>query len=240
MGIRRMIIPVAALILMATAVRLPAEVFTLWPFRAGAADPAAVLQGRDLWTEPVILNGVRTELGIGLVEQNLRDCFEILKRLYPDARLRWNKQTLVMEIRDGQGRRQRLYLVALGGAPYPVVRFRLDLPETFPTPLPWPKDIPLPPDATPRQSLEFPGRDATFGQFATTLPPPQALAEMSTRLRAEGWSPTTAESGGTGLDGNGEIFFRPHPAAILILTLNGNADGGSTGAAYSRRLSRGP
>jgi hypothetical protein len=217
-----------------------AEVFTLWPFARGGTDPVSVLDGHDLWTEPVIVNGAQSGLGMGLVRQSLRDCFEILSRLYPEAHFRWNTNSLMMESRDEQGRRQRIFLVDLGGTPYGVMRFRIDLPASFEAQLPWPKELPMPTGATPRQSLEFPERDAQFGQFTTSLPPAQALSDLTAQLRANGWTPTTPEGAGSGLSGNGEIFFRAQPLSIMVVNLNETEGGGSLGAVYTRRCGSKP
>jgi hypothetical protein len=228
-----------ALLLPVLPLPAKAEVFSLWPFGHGSADPASVLDGRDLWTEPVIVNGVHTGLGLGLVRQSLHDCFEILSRLYPKARFRWNGNSLMMERRNEQGQRQRIFLVDLGGSPYRVMRFRIDLPASFEAQLPWPKGLPLPPDATPQQTLEFPDRDARYGQFTTSLPPAQALAELTARLRADGWNPVTPEDG-AGISGNGQIFLRAQPLSLMVVNLHASADGGSLGAVYSRRCGNNP
>jgi len=55
--------------------------------------------------------------------------------------------------------------------------------------------------------------------FKTSMDPSQALAEVSSSLKAQGWAPITGESS-PNYQGQGEMFLKKKPLSILLLNFS--------------------
>ena len=77
-----------------------AEVFTLAPFSGGGrGDPSEFLSPLDLWTEPVVINGVGGGLKISVLEIGLQICIDQLKLNFPEAKISRNDNSALLEIK---------------------------------------------------------------------------------------------------------------------------------------------
>ncbi len=214
---------------------LRAEVFTLAPFGgAGKGDAATFLHPLELWTEPVTINGLSTSLKLSLLEIGLDVSIAQLKENFPDAKLIRNGNSALVEIKDPDGRRKRIYLVELGGL-YPVVQFSMDLPSKIPDTPSWPKELPLPPDSTPLSTMEFPNRKTTYGYFKTTMPADLALNMISTQLSGEGWVPFGSHNN-PATSSKGDVFIRKKPMQMMTVSLSENEKGEVSGTIYLKPL----
>lgn len=222
---------------MMLTVSINAEVFTLWPFSKDekTGEGSGVLQPLELWTEPVIINGVSMGMKIGLLENDLRTSFAILRKLYPKAVKTWNANSLLMEIKKENGKAERLYLVELGGI-YPVIQFSIQLPEKIPASFSWPSELPLPSGAEPLNCIQFPKRKSSYGHFLSSFPVEQSLTMIRNSLEADGWKAVTKESASGGLSGRGETFMKVSPVRIMIVSFSETEDGKVKGSMYTRSI----
>jgi len=212
-----------------------ADVFTLAPFSgAGKGDPSDFLHPLDLWTEPVIMNGVASSLRICALETGLDISVEQIRGNYPDAKILKNGNSALIEFKDLDGGRKRIYLVELGGV-YPVLQFSMDLPGKIPETPAWPKELPLPSDSTPLSTMEFPERKSTFGFFRTSLPADAALGSMTMQLNAEGWQ-TFGSHNNQATPSKGDVFINKNPLRIMTVSFSENGKGEVSGAVYTRPL----
>lgn len=215
-----------------------AEVFTLWPFskgEKGGEELSGALQPVELWTEPVIINGVSVGMKIGLLENDLRTSFGLLHKLYPKAVKTWNANSLLMEIQKKDGKKERLYLVELGGI-YPVIQFSIQLPEKIPSSFSWPSELPLPAGAEPLSCIQFPKRKSSYGHFLSSFVLEQSLTMLRNELEADGWKAVTKESASGGLSGKGEMFMKTSPLSIMIVSFSESEDGTVKGSVYTRSI----
>ena len=214
---------------------LHAEVFTLAPFSgSGKGDPSDFLHPLNLWTEPVIINGVASSLKICALEIGLDISVDQLRKNYPDAKIMKNSNSALIEFKDPDGDRKRIYLVELGGV-YPVLQFSMDLPAKIPEAPAWPKELPLPPDSTPVSTMEFPERKSTYGFFRTSLPVDAAMGSVTMQLNAEGWQ-SFGSHNNPATPSKGDVFINKKPLRIMTVSFSENEKGEVGGSVYSKPL----
>ncbi len=234
--------------LLLTALSGFGKVYSLWPYGRGkssggsgsgggagsVSEIPAILGAIPLWTEPVIINGVKTELGLNLLNTGLAKCVFQLRTLFPKAKFRANSGSLLLEIKLANGWRRRCYLVSLPGAIYPVIMFTMDVPDKFPKKDFWPRNLPLPSGAVATEAMQFPNRNSAYGGFYVKAPKAQVVKEMTGALGSRGWTAVTGE--GTSSAGSGEFFYKNNPKSVCIMSLSEDGKGVTRGTLYTRPL----
>jgi len=229
-------------VLLLLAMPSPAEVFTLWPFGksggggGGAGELSRALSPLELWTESITINGIPGGLSMALVETDLKTSFDLLTRLYPNGKFRWNGNSVLVEVKNNDGSRLRLYLIDLGGTQYPCIQFTMELPARMPENFIWPNELPLPADATPLTSINFPERKAMYGHFSTSLRADQAVSDLGSQLQADGWKSVTGEHRSGRADIKGDVFIKKQPLGIVVIDFTELENGTSKGSIYRRIL----
>ena len=227
----------AILILAAAGLAFPlsAEVFSLWPFSSGGGggDLEDALKPVRLWSESVVVNGHSLELGISLIQNPLDVCYRNLRRLYPNARFAANSNSLLVELKQKNGIRRRLYLLSIEGV-YPTIEFTMDLPAEKLKPSHWPADFPLPPGSRPVTVMEFPKRNAVYGAFTSDFGIAQTLPNVASSLKNSGWNSVTNEHRDPS-SGTGEVFMKQPPPSLMIIGFTPTKNGGCLGTIYKRR-----
>lgn len=211
-----------------------AEVFTLAPFSGGKGSPSEFLSPLDLWTEPVVINGVGGGLEISVLDIGLQVCVDQLRRNFPDARISRNDNSALFEIKEKNGGRKRIYLIELGGV-YPVIQFSIDLPSKITDTPPWPHALPLPPDSKPVSTIEFPSRKATYGYFTTALSADEALRSIRLQIGAQGWRAFGSHDNPMN-PAKGDVFINKKPLRIMIVSFSENGNGEVYGAIYQKPI----
>ena len=220
-----------------------ADVFSLWPtmpsgksssWPGGAA--ADALNPKKLWTEPLVLNGVDSSMGIALVDSSFESCVFQLRSAYPKASFAGNGNSLLMEAKLESGRRMRLFVIQMPGI-YPVIQFTMEVPEKIPTSPKWPSTLPLPSGATPITVMEFPKRGSSYGFFSCPQSKEQASIEMKQQFVSSGWramGSDTNEKGGS----SGDVFIHSTPPEIAIVGVSTDEAGQTRGSVYSRKTGK--
>ncbi len=220
------------------ALPIRAEVFSLWPFSPGAkntaADPEEILAPAQMWTEKITVDGHDLHLGMALVNHSLKECYDVLKKHFPNASFAVNQNSMLMEQKKASGMRRRVFLLAIQGI-YPVIQFSMELPAERLKGADWPKEFPLPPGAKILTSMRFPERKAVYGAFSTGFDLRQTLPSLAAALKADGWKPLSGEHSDSAA-GTGEVFLKTGPDRLLIIGLQPEKNGGCTGSLYMRPL----
>lgn len=217
------------LIFLGSSSLLPAEVFTLAPFRGksdgpvGAADIFKAVNGAELWSEPVVVNGIRTQMNLRLLKNDIKECFLTFKQHFPGCVFRSSPGALMVEFKLKDGTLERLYLVQMGGA-YPVLQFAM----TFPGGIPehkreWPEELPITRVAEVENTISLTERNVTFGSFSTSLSGDAAMNEIRTDLAAKGW--TDLKQG---------VFIKDNPLSIMLVSFSGTEKGVTHGFILKR------
>ena len=223
------------ILLLLSSYAVMAEVFTLAPFSGdGKGDPSEFLSPLDLWTEPVVINGVSGALKISVLDIGLQICIDQLNRNFPDARISKNGNSALFEIKEKDGGRKRIYLIELGGV-YPVIQFSIELPSKIPDSPQWPHALPLPPDSKPVSTIEFPSRKANYGYFTTGLTADEALRSIRLQIGAEGWEAFGSHDNPMN-PGSGDVFISKKPLRIMIVSFSENENGEVKGAIYQKPI----
>lgn len=214
--------------LVLTLLPLRAEVFSLWPFGAsGAADgekneekiAAEFLSAKGFWSEPLRINGSEMTMKIALSDLRIDAVHAALPKLFPNAGVAGNADTLFLSIPRKDGSQARICLVQMPGM-NSLLMFSMELPKNRAKVCPeslWPKDFPIPADAKELNLIEFPLRNAAF---ATCSVPAEKTATVSTEiaaaLRSRGWTPS-GSGGENALGPNaGEVYLKSSPESILV------------------------
>jgi len=207
---------------------IKAEVFSLFPFSKGRAgtDAAKALGGVKLWSEPVVVNGMKTGMQLILLNRGLDEIIIFFRKQYPNALFRANKDSLLIEIKHKKNSLERIYLVKGKGA-YPVIQFSIILQNGLPKDIEWPRELPIPPSSSPELIIFLPERNVIYGTFTTLIPKKSAMSLVSSTLIADGW-----------LDWKQGVFIKKNPFSICMVSFSEDEDSGKTrGFILKRKLS---
>lgn len=213
-------------ILLAMAGELRAEVYLKGPrinrHTGGKGVPvqsfSELVDQRKLMTEKVICNGVRTEIHISLIMQNLAELLRELKLRYPDLKMNIRTGGVRFSIPLGKYYREQVLLVGGEGR---VTVFTMRLPVKMPSRPEWPADLPLPPGAEVDEVVQFSRRGSIYAAFSSAEP--GALNRVSTTLAAGGFVPVTREAERT--NGSGELFLNAGKRQMLLLSIGKDGTG---------------
>ncbi len=201
------------------------EIFSLWPNagKGGAGNPETALNPKNVWHEPVIINGVKLELNVGLIDMTGEDLAALLLKLFPTAKFATNSNTMLVIIKQADGSEKRLLLVLLGEN-IPVIQFSMTVPARLPENFSWPDCLPLPVDSTPVKYMYFSKRNAYYGEFKTGVAPALGLEEIARKIKHEGWAAAVKSTPG-GSSNTGEIFLKNNPRAVMLVNFDKNGSG---------------
>lgn len=212
------------LLLLAAPFCCQAEVYSLWPFGKGKSGSAAftapsdTLPTRRFWKEKVRVNGTDLVMDISIVDLPYDDAVAVLRKTFPGAVTARNASGFMLSLIEKDGKQKRVLLLSLAGA-NPTLQFSMDLPPRTGTAAQadWPKTIPLPAGAERLFVIHFPERKADFAScFMPGQTRPQVLADMASRLQAQGWNAASGEIADP-FRSSGEVFFKEKPMEILLL-----------------------
>ncbi len=208
-----------------------AQVFTLWPSGGGVSDNP--LEAEIFSTEPVIINGVRCEMKLGLVHQDIHNLVISIQENFRDAKVaaKGNNLLVMMPVQDGW---QQRYLYVSVRPGMPVLQVSMKIPEKIPDKFDWPRQLPILAHATPFRLMSFPKRQALYGAFRYDgTPTAVALEQMIAIASPDKWEPMAREETNLGR-ASGEILIRKNPPAIMLV--NFTQEG--VGFVYTRPLSK--
>lgn len=218
---------VFGLLFLACTIR--AEVFSLAPFskKGGAGIEASkALGGLKLWSEPIIVNGLKTGMQLTLMDRGFDEIIIFFKKKYPNAVFRANKDAVLIEIKHPDGSLERLYLVNTRGA-YPIIQFSMIFPQGLPKDLVWPEELPIPPSATLTSTILLPERNVVYGSFSTKLPKEAAQSVVWAKLVTDGWQ-----------DLKQGVFIKKEPFSIIMTSFSDEENGNTKGFVLKRNLGR--
>lgn len=213
-------------LLIAVALSLQAEVFTLWPSRGGGgrgrpSGAPGLLNPLEIMNEPVIVNGTALRLDVALIHDTLERCVLQLRSAYPDGRFDRNQDAVRVTIPDGK-KYFRLLLVKLGPE-LPVMQFSMELPAGFPGQIEWPAELPITADGKPLESVYYPKRRTWYGSFTTTQRPQAAVAELANKLSGAGWEPMSGSE--LTQAPSGLMMVRKAPPGIMVMNFSESGHG---------------
>ena len=242
---------VLAACLLAVPCVLRADVFSIWPFGGGAKagssdvsaesaeDTLATLVGAtQFWSEKVAVNGQNLTMKISMSDQPLSLVRSSVLKLFPDAQVAGNENSLLMRRPLADGGSQRIFLLQLRGM-YPLLQFTTVLPKDRVKECPrnlWPVEFPIVSGATNFQLMKFPNRGSSFGTYeiaSTEIAP--VMDDLVAKIRSKGWAPATMEHADL-FEGAGEVFMRKDPDALLLLGIVRDAAGSVQVSFYTRKL----
>ncbi len=220
----------AAILCSAAAMAALGEVYLkgpkIGPRAKGSAVPARafreLFEAKSLMSEPVVCNGVRTEMQVSLILRPLEELLAELRARYPDLQFNLRRGGVLFSIRLGARWRERVLLV---GGDNRVTVFTMRLPDPMPKLPAWPRTLPaLPDDAEADEIIEFSKSGGVYGSFSGAGP--GALSRMTADLAARGYAPVTREA--LSAHGKGELFL--NAAKQQMITISIGPDG--TGTMY--------
>lgn len=216
-----------ALTLFSFVIQLEAEVFSLAPFlkKGGAGIEASkALGGVKLWSEPIVVNGLKTGMQITLMDRGMDEVIIFFKRKYPNAVFRASRDAVLIEILHKEGLLERLYLVNSKGA-YPVIQFSMSFPKGLPKDIVWSQELPLPPSSIPKSTISLPERHVEYGTFTTLMPKKSAKSVISAKLISDGWQ-----------DLKQGVYIKKQPFSIFFVTFSENDSGETRGFVLKRKM----
>ena len=201
-----------AIILLFSAVVMNADVFTLAPYSGGKAWGADILGGQGLWSEPIVINGIKTSLSLKVLTIPFDDCLRILKQKVPKALFKVNGESILIEIKRNNGRHERVYIVKTDGV-YSAIQFSMELPLKMPKKPEWPSELPISPASKPITVISLPERDLLYGTYTSTMSPGRILNDAEATMTSKGWKPL----------GRG-VFLKEKPMRIIMINVSEDED----------------
>ncbi len=196
-----------------------AEVFTLWPKgRSRGQELDTFLKTTSLLNEPIYINGVKAELKLGLIARSLTEVLTMLKKKFPTAKLAAAGDSILVKQKLPNGWHKRLLLVYFGDF-FPILQISIALPPKPAKPSRWPDSLIKTSDGIPLRYIYFPKRKTWYGMFKTRMGPSQALAEISSSLKAQNWTPVTGEAS-PNYQGRGEMFMKKNASSIILINFS--------------------
>lgn len=211
------------LLLLFCSVSIRGDVFTFGPGKGGKPWGADLLGGSKLWTEPALINGIKSNVDLVLIKKELNECYTILKNRFPEAIFRFNSESLLIEIKREKGTIERIYLVNVGKGAFPVLQFSMEIPADMPKNPEWPDRLPLPPSSSPRTVIDLTGRGALYGAFDSLLSAEQIYADISSKMVTDGWTPM----------GKG-VFLKESPMRMVLISASDDENGKAHGFILKR------
>ena len=203
---------------------LHADVF-LFGGGGGKAWGSDLLGGTKLWSEPALINGVRSSVQLVLLKKQIDECYQILKHQFKDARFRFNKESILAEIKRENGNIERIYLVNMGEGEYPVLQFSMEVPAELPRNPRWPDDLPSLYDSEPVNVINLTDRGTLYASFRSSSTSEQILNQLDSSMLADGWSST----------GRG-TYLKDNPTRIVLISATEDEHGITHGFVLKRKL----
>lgn len=190
----------------------------------GKAWGADLLGGTKLWSEPAVINGVKSSVQLVLLQKQLDECYRILKQQFKDAKFRLNNEAILVEIQRENGNLERIYLVKVGQGAYPVLQFSMEIPPKLPEPE-WPNELPQLYDSEPVTVISLTNRGTLYGAFTSFVRSEQVLAQMDNSMLADGW-----KSMGRG------TYLKDNPTRIVLISASEGKNGKTHGFVLKRNI----
>ena len=191
--------------------RAKGQRFPVRPFRE-------LVDQKLLMTEPVVCNGVRTDMRVSLIHRTLEDLLRELRERYPDLKFNLRRGGVLFAIKLNERYRERVLLVGTNDR---VTVFTMRLPEPPPAVPAWPRELVLPDGAEPDEVISFPGRGSIYGSFSGA--DPGALNRAAAALAARGYVSVTRESESS--TGKGELFLNAAKQEMVTLSIGPDGTG---------------
>ena len=214
------------LLILTAALPLAAKVY--WP-GSGRGNSAAPRQSfaeesgaRHQMSEPVIFNGVSTEVKVFRLQRDLTGFLEELRRRFPALTIRESAGGTLLYWQKNPKWRERILLVATPGSDV-VTAFSIVLPEEMPPMPPLPEDMPPLPGAAVRELMKFPERNSTVVNFTFSGGRENALLQSESWLRSRGFVPLTGEIALPGA--KGEIYRNSKSGELFLISVSPDGSG---------------
>ena len=204
---------------------LHSEVFLFGGGRGGKAWGVDLLGGSKLWSEPAVINGVKSSVQLVLLKKQIDECYKILKNKFPNAKFRFNKESILVEIKRENGNLERIYLVNMGGA-YPVLQFSMEIPVNLPKNPRWPEELPALNNSIPVTVINLTNRGTLYGAFTSLSNSEQLVNEMDSNMLSDGW-----KSMGKG------VYLKDNPTRMVLISATDDKNGKAHGFVLKRNLS---
>ncbi len=203
-------------VIMVLALTAQARVFSLWPRTSGGGASDNPLEAREFSKEPVIINGVKLEMSLGLINMHQNDIIISIQQQFKNAKVAGGGANLLIMCPEEDGWQQRYLLIKIREG-LPVLQIAMRVPTKLPDKFDWPRQLPILPNAKPFRVMSFPQRNALYGAFTydhfTTA---EALDRISGTLNSEEWVPIGKEQANYGA-ASGEIFLRKSPSSVMLV-----------------------
>lgn len=202
---------------------------------------ASLLGSKKFWTEPISVNGQKLMMHIAVSDYTLEQIRASVKEAFPDAQVAGNVNSLLIRRVLKNGNTSRIYLLQMKGL-HSLLQFSMELPKDMTKECPkdlWPGSFPLPSGATDLQLMNFTKRDSQFATCSVKSSQiPYLLEQLSIKLKAQGWTPSTAEHTDI-FEGTGEVFVKDKPTKLLLIGAVHDTQGNVQVSYYQRELSEG-
>lgn len=214
-----------------------ADVFSLWPFsrKSSSSGGEEIPEQRKLWDEPVEINGFSLNLCLSIVETDMRELIERMKKMKPSPRIHPGPDytLIIIPLKDGRVRKILLVQIIPGTS---MLAFTMETPEKLPVKFTWPRQLPLPAGAEAVNYMYFSERNSYFGSFMVGGEDSySAMNDIKTSLESSGWKALGQKD--SSMEGGGEVFVRDNPPGMAISAFSPvNEQGKSRGSIYMRPL----
>ncbi len=176
--------------------------------------------------EPMIINGLKLQLGMALTNTDVVKCLEYFKRRYKNVKFKINKNSFIVSFKNDKNEIERYYFFQ--SKPDAMTNcFYMTIPEDAPKkPAKWVSGLPQPTGTIPLQTIEMPNRKNSMGRFSFAGNKNAVINELNLQLKNQGYVAISKDQQNEQLTKQtGNFFISKDASEIVVFSLSDNGTG---------------
>ena len=175
--------------------------------------------------EPMIINGLKLDLGMALTEMSIAECLKYFNSKYKDLKLKINNSAFLVSFKNDKNEIVRYYFFQ--DKPQAMTNcFYMTIPQNAPKkPANWPKNIPRANGIAPIQTIELPNRKNSMARFKYVGNKDAVINDLNRKLTEEGYIAMGDDPQHRRLGQTGNLFVKKDASEMVIFSLSDTGTG---------------
>ena len=176
--------------------------------------------------EPMIINGLKLQLGMALTNIDVVKCLEYFKSRYKNVKFKINNNSFMVSFKNDKNEIERYYFFQ-SKADAMTNCFYTTIPEKAPKkPTKWISGLPQPTGTIPLQTIEIPNRKNSMARFSFVGNKNAVINELNLQLKSQGYIAISKDQQNEQLTKQtGNFFISKDASEIVVFSLSDNGTG---------------